>query len=101
MLESLGFQALVAEGGCEGIELFRERSDEIKAVLLDLTMPDLDGEATFSELRRVQKDIPVILMSGYTELSTMDRFADPRPAGFLKKPFRPEDLTEKLGEVLK
>ncbi len=101
MLESLGFQVLVAEGGREGIAIFRERCEEITAVLLDLTMPDLDGEATFSELRSVKKDTPVILMSGFTELSTMNRFAEPGPSGFLKKPFRPDDLTEKLGEVLK
>ncbi len=100
MLESLGFRVLVAEGGSAGIELFRKGCQEITAVLLDLTMPDLDDETAFSGLKRIRKDVPVILMSGYTEMSTMGRFTGSGPAAILKKPFKPRDLGEKLGEVM-
>ena len=100
MLEKLGFTVLTAEDGRAALEVFRGRADEIVAVLLDLTMPHLDGEETFRELRRIRPDVRVILSSGYNEQETTDRFAGKGLAGFLQKPYRVRQLGRKIRQVL-
>ncbi|HEX2653125.1 MAG TPA: PAS domain S-box protein, partial [Xanthobacteraceae bacterium] len=67
VLEDAGFQVLLASDGIEGLELFQERSQEIVLVLLDLTMPGRDGVETLQELRRIQFNGQVLVMSGYSE----------------------------------
>ena len=69
-------------------------------VLLDLTMPRMDGEETYRELRRLNAKVPVILMSGFSEKDMMDRFADRELAGFLQKPFEREKLQAYLHGIL-
>ena len=100
MLEKLGFTVLTAEDGRAALEVFRSRVDEIVAVLLDLTMPHLDGEETFRELRRIRPDVRVILSSGYNEQETTNRFAGKGLAGFLQKPYGIRPLGEKMRQVL-
>ena len=100
MLEKLGFTVLTAEDGRAALEVFRSRGDEIVVVLLDLTMPHLDGEETFRELRRLRPDVRVILSSGYNEQETTSHFAGKGLAGFLQKPYGLRPLGEKIRQVL-
>ena len=72
--------------------MFREHAGELRLVLLDLTMPHMDGEETYRELYRINPDVPVVLMSGFAEKDTVDRFAGKRLAGFIQKPFDAPDL---------
>ncbi len=101
MLERMGFQALTAPDGREALKLFREHSDAITCVLLDLTMPHMDGEETFRELRRICPGITVVLCSGYNEQDAIQRFAGKGLAGFIQKPYNMATLRNKLREVLK
>ena len=64
--------------------MFNEHADEIDCVILDLTMPHLDGEETFRELRRIRPDLPVILASGYNQQDVTQRFAGKGLAGFFR-----------------
>ena len=100
MLETRGFTVLTAEDGRAALEVFRSRIDEIVVVLLDLTMPHLDGEETFRELRRMRPDVRVILSSGYSEQETTDRFAGKGLAGFIQKPYGLRPLIEKIRQAL-
>ena len=86
--------------GREALDLFRLRGEEIVAVVLDLTMPEMGGEETFRELRRIRPDVPVLLSSGYNEQDVTSRFAGKGLAAFVQKPYRPEDLLGRLQEVL-
>ena len=63
-------------------------------------MPDLDGEATYREIHRLRPKLPVILTSGYDEERTADRFATAPIAGFLRKPYEPDDLIRKVEKAL-
>lgn len=98
MLEMLGFEVMVASDGDEGIEVFRRHGDEIVLVLLDLTMPRMSGEETFSEMRRLRSDVRVILISGYEEERATERFE--ALAGFIQKPYQLGMLREKIRRVL-
>lgn len=100
ILESRGFRVLTAEDGQEGLESFGEHADEIDLVILDMIMPRMDARGAFREMRRISRDIPVILMSGYTRRGALASFHGKGLAGFLQKPFRREDLLSAVGRAL-
>ncbi|RMH51163.1 MAG: response regulator [Zetaproteobacteria bacterium] len=100
MVEALGFDTLTAADGKEGVACYRAHRKEIVVVLLDMTMPRLDGRGCFRELRRIDKDVRVILTSGYNEEEVTSHFAGKGLAGFIQKPYRPELLAERLRAAL-
>ncbi|MEI9898505.1 MAG: CHASE domain-containing protein [Chthoniobacter sp.] len=99
MLERVGFDVLAASNGQEALEIYRREGAHILGVLLDLTMPQLDGNATFTELRRLDPEVRVLLMSGFNEQDAIQRFAGKGLAGFIQKPFKPETLYNKLQSI--
>jgi CheY-like chemotaxis protein len=99
MLEQAGHTVLVAADGHQALDVYRQRPG-IDLVLLDMTMPRMDGEETFRELRRVDPGVRVILTSGYNEQDATERFAGKGLAGFIQKPYRPQDLLEKVRAAL-
>jgi PAS domain S-box-containing protein len=91
-LEKTGFTVLTAADGQEAVAVFREHAKTVRAVLLDLTMPHMDGAATMNELRRIKPDVRVVLSSGYTEEDATRHFTDRDLIGFLQKPYGLKDL---------
>ena len=100
ILERLGFKVLTAKDGRDGVEKFRAHTDEISLVLLDMTMPHMDGKEAFRELKIIKPDISVILSSGYNEQEATSYFTGKGLAGFIQKPFQIDTLVAKLREVL-
>ena len=100
MLESMGFSVIVAENGKKAVEIYSSRKDEIALVLMDLTMPRMNGEEAFQELRWINPGVRVILSSGYSEQEIAARFAGKGLAGFFQKPFSIKELARKIHEVL-
>jgi PAS domain S-box-containing protein len=92
VLERAGIEVVEAADGMEALAIFGSQPEAFGGVLLDLTMPNLDGVETYSRLRAIRPDIQVILCSGYPEQAAMARFADLGLAGFLKKPYDPDEL---------
>ena len=76
--------------------MFLRNRERIDAVVLDLSMPRLDGGGAFAEMRRIDPAVRVLLMSGFTEDEAMRRFPLQGLAGFLQKPFATELLVKKL-----
>ncbi len=100
MLESLGFDVVCAADGREALELFDRHAEKLTCVLLDLTMPHMDGEEVFRQLRRRDGRIPVIMSSGYNEQEVSQRFLGKGLAGFIQKPYNLSTLTSVFREVL-
>lgn len=100
MVEALGFSVLAAPSGEDGLARYREAPGRITAVLLDLTMPGLDGVATLQALRQVDPTVRVLVMTGYSEAEVSRRFAGGAPSGFLEKPFHLADLRNRLRAVI-
>ena len=100
MLRLHGLEPVLAADGREAVEKFRASPDRYSLVLLDLTMPQLDGAQTFTELRRLRSDQRVVLMSGFDAEEAMVRFTGKGLAGFLQKPFTVDALRDILQEVL-
>jgi PAS domain S-box-containing protein len=67
LLEALGYSVLTALNGCDALAIYREHCKEIDLVILDMTMPQMDGAETFNELRRHDPGVRIIIASGYTE----------------------------------
>ncbi len=101
LLGELGFEVIAACDGVEGIEVFRAHSHRIGAVLLDRTMPRMDGIQTLKELRRIAPRVPVVLTSGYIEDFPVDPQAGAAPDAVLSKPYPAERLLATLQEVMK
>lgn len=100
MLEALGFRTRSATHGREAVELFTKYGADIDCVMLDLTMPHLDGEETFRELRRIRPDVKVIMTSGYCEQEVTQRFIGKGLTAFIQKPFKLASLNDTLRKVL-
>lgn len=98
MLRELGYDVVTAWDGKEAIELFRTTPD-IALVLLDLTMPHMDGEQCFRELKALNPAVRVIMSSGYSEMDVVQRFAGKGLAGFIQKPYRFSELKHVLKEA--
>jgi len=80
--------------------LFRRHADEIRAVVLDRTMPDIGGEDAFDEIRRIRPDARIMLLSGYSEERAAWHFIDKGLDAFLHKPFEPAVLLEKIRRIV-
>jgi len=99
MLELLGFTPLVASNGKTALELYRKHGDRIVCVLLDLTMPHMDGEETLRRLRQIRPTVKVAIVSGYSE-NIAQRFEGKGLAAVLKKPYRLESLASTLRGIV-
>ena len=100
LLSRRGITVSGAENGEVALTLFRADPLRYDLVLLDLTMPILDGAAAFEALRAIRNDALVLLMSGYNEQEVTQRFVGRGLAGFLQKPFSANELYDKLAQTL-
>ena len=99
MLEHLGRRVLCACDGVEALEIFSARSGEIDVVILDLSMPRIDGPAALARLRALDPRVPVILSSGHLDsrLEALDIAGDVQ--GVLPKPYTTKQMLEVLQAV--
>ncbi len=93
-LQRHGYRTLEARDGREAIVVFRQFTSEIKLVLLDLTMPYMNGEEVLRELKMIRPDVRVLLSSGFNEVEAVRRFTGKGLAGFLQKPYTSATLAE-------
>jgi len=97
---SMGFQVLEAADGLEAVALFELRHTEITAVLMDLTMPHMDGRQAFLRMHQVDPKIPVVLTSGYSEQDVLTDFLGKGLAGFLPKPYQSSQFLSVLRQAV-
>ena len=83
--------------GREALEIFRMRKDEISLVILDLTMPGMNGWETLEALRALRPDIPVVLASGYDMATAMEGKRAELLHAFLPKPYSMAELKAAIG----
>jgi len=101
LVERAGYKVILARNGREAIELYDAHAEEVVAVLLDLTMPVLAGDAALDELLRREPPPQVILTSGFSQEETAKRFEGKQVAGFLQKPYRAAELLDALARCLR
>ena len=100
LVSYLGFKPLGAADGKEALRLFEEHGEELAFVLLDMTMPRMDGITALREMKRIRPDARVILCSGFDEQDAAKRSAIEGAAGFIQKPYGLEQLKTTILGVL-
>ncbi len=99
-LENFGMRVLSAIDGRDALECFRQHADTIDLVLMDLTMPHMDGREAFLEMRRLRPGVKVILSSGYNEQESIQSFLGKGLAGFIQKPYQLSELRKLVANTL-
>lgn len=99
VLEQFGFTVLCAQDGRQAVEVFREHADDIVAVLLDATMPEMNGVETLRAMRKIRPDVRVIIASGFPDQDT-GTLMEEGIGGFIPKPYHPLSLVETFRQVL-
>jgi len=100
LLERLGYKVFIAGTGKEAIKIYEENKDRIDIVVLDMIMPDMGGGETYDRLKDINYKVKVLLSSGYSINGQATEILDRGCNGFIQKPFRMKELSQKLREVL-
>jgi CheY-like chemotaxis protein len=100
MLKICGMEVVEACSGREALKICEGRAEPFCMVLMDITMPDMNGVETFEQMHRLYPTLPVLLMSGYSAEDAAVSFGDMSGSDFLQKPFLPTHLKEKLRALL-
>ncbi len=99
-LQRRGYRTIEARDGREALEVFRKFAHEISLVLLDLTMPYMNGEEVLRELQIITPSVKVVLSSGFNEVEAIRRFTGKGLAGFLQKPYTAMRLAEAVKAII-
>ena len=86
--------------GLEAVDLFNRKSSEIDLVILDLIMPRMSGQDAFTELKRIRPDVQILIVSGFSQDSSVTTLLDQGACGFLQKPFDISALSVKIANLL-
>jgi len=101
ILRRIGWSVTEASNGPEAIERYRKNPADFAVVILDQSMPQMDGMTVFRELRIINPAVKVILSSGYShDLSSGERLAEEGLAGFIQKPYSLQSLRDELDRML-
>ncbi len=100
ILEDCGYSVILAENGKIGVDLFRKRYKEIKAVILDMSMPEMSGEEAFIKMKEIDPDVRVLLASGFKQDDRVKKIISLGVNGFIQKPYTFDKLLKKLGETI-
>jgi len=101
MLQRLGYGVKLAANGLEALQRYEEAGGGIDLVLLDMSMPQMSGLECAAGLRRLDPGVRIILITGYSEASLRDGVRESHIRGFLQKPFRLQELSERVAECIK
>ena len=98
-LNELGYNNTCVNSGEKGIEIYKTENKNIDMVIIDLVMPNMSGQDTFEELKKINKDVKVLLSSGYSLEEKTSKILE--RADFIQKPFNITDFSNKIREVLR
>ena len=98
MLKELGYNVLAAMSGYEAVQLYKDNMVDL--VALDMIMPEMNGKDTYEALRKINPNVKVLLVSGYSLNKQIEELMDRGCNGFIQKPFDIVQLSQKIREVL-
>ena len=99
MLKELGYRVMTAASGREAIDIYAENTDTVDLIALDMIMPEMSGRATYEELKKINADVPVLLVSGYSLNKQVEELLDLGCNAFIQKPFDIMELSRTLRRI--
>lgn len=100
MLETCGYEVILAENGQEGVDLYRERHTEIALVLLDMNMPKKSGLETCREMKGIDPHVKVVMASGFRNDERMEEVLALGVADFIQKPYSMKELVRVIHDAM-
>jgi CheY-like chemotaxis protein len=100
MLEKLGYRVLTASSGNEATDIYEKKREEIDLVILDMIMPGMGGGKTFDRLKEINRNVKILLSSGYSINGQAQDILNRGCRGFIQKPFDIEEFSRKISEAL-
>ena len=100
ILEINGLSTLTAYNGMEALNIYRKDAEQIDLILVDMSMPGMNGAETFEQLRKIRADAKVIVLSGYNDRELLRQFPNERPAALLAKPYDVNTLLQTVWKHL-
>jgi len=95
-----GYKVLLARGGEEALEVYRNNRNRIDLVVLDMIMPGMNGKKVFDQLREMDPGVSIILSTGYSMDGEASHLMTRGCSGFIQKPFGIKELSQKIREVM-
>lgn len=99
MLKNLGYSVMLATGGESALRTVFKDGEKIDLVIIDMIMPDMDGETLFFKIREKLPQVPILLSSGYSYNEQADSIMQAGCNGFIQKPFSLTDFSQKIRSV--
>ncbi|MEQ8188012.1 MAG: PAS domain S-box protein [Candidatus Eremiobacterota bacterium] len=99
ILTRFGFNVITASDGLEAVEIYKKHSSDINCIIMDLSMPRMDGITALKKIRHLNPEIKIILSSGYNEQEAIGHYTGHGISGFLQKPYEIRKLKEKLKDI--
>jgi CheY-like chemotaxis protein len=100
VLTDEGYRVVTARDGFQAIDLYRRLKDQIELIILDFTMPVMDGSDVFEELLQINAKVPVVLSSGFAEQGRLRAMLARGLRGFIPKPYTQQKLLTQIRSVL-
>ena len=100
ILEFLGYNVILTKNGAEAVSVFRNQRDSIDIVILDMTMPVMDGKEAFKNIREIDKEKKVIILTGFINEQTLNLMKSIGDFSLVKKPFQKEELSLILSNMI-
>lgn len=100
ILTEKGYRVITAKDGFQAIEFYRKLRDQVALIILDFTMPVMDGSDVFNELLQINPQVPVVLSSGFAEQDRLRKMLAKGLRGFIPKPYTQEKLLSQIRSTL-
>ena len=96
-----GYTVVTASDGHDAMNIFRQRHEELQVVVLEMTMPRLNGKEVYEQMREITVAIPIVLASGYSEQEVIEHVGDANAPHFLQKPFESKELLQAVSMAIR
>ena len=100
LLKEMEYKTFIARSGKETIKIYKKNKNKIDIIILDMIMPDMGGGETYDRLKEINPDIKVLLSSGYSIDGQATEILERGCNGFIQKPYRSRELSQKIREIL-
>lgn len=100
LLEKVGYRVICVNGGREAVKVIEQSRDDIHLVILDMLMPDMDGQKTFHRIKNIQPQLPVLMASGYNPHDQLTDIMQHGCRGFIQKPYSIAQLHPTIQSIL-
>jgi len=99
-LEDSGYEVVVAENGMVGLDIFKKMHHELDLVIMDMMMPEMNGEDCFNAMKSIDPAARIIISSGFTRDADIERIKNKGLIGIMRKPFRLSELIEIVSKAI-